>query len=69
MRRGSGVEHISHERIEGWFRNVHTGHAIELGWRVWNGLMLEGLGGGVGTGDGEVDKTGEVDRDLEANAD
>lgn len=35
MRRGSGVEHISHERIEGWFKNVHAGHANVLGCRVW----------------------------------
>lgn len=29
--RGSSVEHISHERKDGWFRNVHAGHATVLG--------------------------------------
>ena len=28
--RGRTVEHISHDRSEGWLRNVQAGHAIEL---------------------------------------
>lgn len=24
------MEHISHDRSEGWLRNVHAGHAMEL---------------------------------------
>jgi hypothetical protein len=30
---GKAVEHISHERRDGWFRNVHAGHATALGSR------------------------------------
>lgn len=40
-RRGRGVSHNSHDRSEGWLRNVHAGHAIGS----FDDPVLFGIGG------------------------
>ena len=50
--------HISQERMEGWFRNVHAGQAILLGASVWRVGRVEveaDSGGGVVNRDAEED--------------
>ena len=64
MRRGKDVEHISQERMEGWFRNVHAGQAIALGVRVWSVGRVEIMDGGSGWVDRNVDED-----DAEGNTD
>lgn len=51
-RRGKGVVHISQERMEEWFRNVHAGQAMVLGARVSSVGREDVVVGGGGGGDG-----------------
>lgn len=61
--RGSGVEHTSHSRKEGWLRKVHAVHA------TLRGLDDVGAGDGdddAGEGDGEGERSTEGREDEEA---